>query len=261
MMPRGAELRKGLLASLRGTALGFPAGCLPGMTPALVSFLAYDVEKRASKYPERFGTGVIEGVAAPEAANNAAAQANFIPLLALGIPTAPSLAILLGALMIFGLQPGPQLFTQNKLLVWTVIASMYIGNVMLLVLNLPLVGMWARISLIPYEYLAPGVLVICVIGSYSIRNTMFDVWVTVIFGVLGYYMRKRKWPIAPMVLGFILGPMLEKSFRQSYSMGGFWILLQRPISTGFLLLTLIAIVVLLRYMKPTPEEVLEGTEK
>jgi putative tricarboxylic transport membrane protein len=156
MTPGRAELRRGMLASLRGTALGFPAGLLPGMTPALVSFLAYDVEKRASKHPERFGTGMIEGVAAPEAANNAAAQSNFVPLLALGIPTAPSLAILLGALMIFGLQPGPQLFMQNSTLVWTVIASMYLGNVMLLVLNLPLVGLWARISLIPYEFWPPS---------------------------------------------------------------------------------------------------------
>jgi putative tricarboxylic transport membrane protein len=215
------------------------------------------VEKRASKHPERFGTGVIEGVAAPEAANNAAAQSNFVPLLALGIPTAPSLAILLGALMIYGLQPGPQLFTQNAALVWTVIASMYIGNVMLLVLNLPLVGLWARISLIPYEFLAPVILVVSVVGAYTIRNTIFDIWVALAFGLLGYYMRRTHWPTAPLILGFILGPLLEKSFRQSYSMGGMLIFLQRPISAAFIALTVIGVVVLVKYLKGAPGAVKE----
>jgi putative tricarboxylic transport membrane protein len=260
MTPPWPDIKKGMLATLRATALGFPAGILPGMNTALVAFLNYEVERRVSKYPERFGTGVIEGVAAPEAGNNAAAQAGFIPLLALGIPTSGSMAVLLGALMIYGLQPGPQLFTQNSLLVWTVIASMYVGNVMLLVLNLPLVGLWARISLIPYKYLAPIVLVICVIGSYTPRNTMFDVWVALIFGVLGCYMRAKHWPIAPLILGFILGPMLEKSFRQSISMGGYGVFLHRPIAAGFILVTVIVVVVLVKYLRRVPKEVVGETE-
>ncbi len=257
LTPKWGEMRKGLLASVRATALGFPLGMLPGMVTALVSFLAYEFERRISKDPSRFGTGVIEGVAAPEAANNACAQAGFIPLLALGIPTAPSMAIMLGALMIYGVQPGPQLFSQNALLVWTVIASMYIGNLMLLVLNLPLIGLWARISLIPYKYLAPIVIVVCIIGAYSPRNTMFDVWVALAFGILGCYMRIHQWPIAPLILGFILGPMLEKSLRQSVSMGGFVIFTHRPIAAFFIVATVIMVTVLLRFLRRAPKELME----
>ncbi|MHB9099121.1 MAG: tripartite tricarboxylate transporter permease [Syntrophales bacterium] len=260
MTPKWSEMKKGLLASLRATFVGFPVGLLPGMTTALVAFMCYEVERRVSKDPGRFGTGVIEGVAAPEAGNNAAAQAGFIPLLALGIPTAPSMAILLGALMIYGVQPGPQLFAQDAPLVWTVIASMYVGNVMLLILNLPLVGLWARISLIPYKYLAPVVLVVCVIGAYSPRNTMFDVWVALAFGVLGCYMRVRNWPIAPLILGFILGPMLEKSFRQALSIGGYQIFFTRPISAVLIVTTVVAVVLLLIALKRAPKEALEDTE-
>jgi putative tricarboxylic transport membrane protein len=240
--------------------LGFPAGLLPGMNTALVAFLCYEGERRIAKDPSRFGTGIIEGVAAPEAGNNACSQAGFVPLLALGIPTAPSMAILLGALMIYGVQPGPQLFTQNTLLVWTVIASMYIGNVMLLILNLPLVGLWAKISLIPYKYLAPVVLVICAIGAYSPRNTLFDVWVAFVFGVLGCYMRLKNWPIAPLILGFILGPMFEKSFRQALSIGGIKIFFYHPISAFLILFTVVAVGVLLVALKRAPKEVREDTE-
>jgi putative tricarboxylic transport membrane protein len=257
MMPRGKELKKGLLASLRGTMVGFWPGMLPGMIPALTSFLAYDIEKRVSKYPEKFGTGVIEGVAGPEAANNATAQAGFIPLMTLGIPTGPSMAIILAALMLYGLQPGPMLFHTNKVLVWTVIGSMYIGNVILLILNLPLVGMWARISLIPYKYLAPTILAICVVGAYSPRNTMFDVWVAIGAGILGYIMRKTNWPIAPLILGFILGSMFEQSFRQSLSMGGPMIFFHRPIAMGFFGASIIALVVSLKYVRRVPKEILE----
>jgi len=253
MMPKWSEMKKGLKASIRATLFGFPAGLLPGMNTALVAFMSYDIEKRFSKTPSLFGTGVIEGVAAPEAANNAAAQGGFVPLLALGIPTAPSMAILLGALMIYGLQPGPQLFQQNTTLVWTVIASMYVGNVMLLILNLPLIGLWARISLIPYKYLAPFILVICFLGAYSPRNTIFDVWVALGFGVLGCYMRLKHWPISPMILGFILGPMLEKSFRQAYAMGGLKIFVTEPIAAFFIALTVIAIVILVITLKRVPK--------
>lgn len=260
MTPPWPELKKGLKASLRGTLLGLPLGILPGMVPALSSFLAYDLEKKLSKYPEKFGTGVIEGVAAPEAANNATAQSGFLPLMAFGIPTGPSMAIILAALMMYGLQPGPVLFQVKKEFVWTVIGSMYIGNVMLLLLNLPLVGMWARISLIPYKYLGPTILGICVVGAYSPRNTMFDVWIALAAGILGYAMRKTGWPPAPLILGFILGPMFETSLRQSLSMGGPAIFLQRPIAAGFLILSVVMIIVSVKLLKRVPKEALEDDD-
>lgn len=249
MTPPKKDIKRGLLASIRGTIVGFPLGVLPGMLPGLTSFLAYDLEKRISKSQHRFGKGAIEGVAAPEAANNATAQAGFIPIMTLGIPTSPSTAIILAALMIVGLQPGPVLFETNKEFIWTVIGSMYVGNLLLLILNLPLVGLWARISLIPYKYLAPIVLGISVIGAYSTRNTMFDVWVALGAGILGYLMRKGNWPIAPFILGIILGPMLEQSLRQSLSMGGITIFFHRPVCIFFILLALAMVTIIWRYLK------------
>jgi putative tricarboxylic transport membrane protein len=257
MMPRGKELKKGLLASLRGTALGFPLGLLPGLSPIISSFLAYDLEKKISKHPERFGTGVIEGVAAPEAANNATAQAGFIPLMALGIPTNPVTAIILAALMLYGLKPGPVFFIQSKDFFWTVVGSMYIGNVMLLILNLPLVGLWARVSTIPYRYLAPIILAICTIGAYSSRTAMFDVWVALLAGVVGYIMRRKNWPQAPLLVGFILGDMVEISLRQSLSLGGPLIFFTRPISVVLLVLVAVLAVMSVRFSRRIPEEVLE----
>jgi putative tricarboxylic transport membrane protein len=257
MMPRGKELKKGLVASLRGTVLGFPLGLLPGMNPVISSFLAYDLEKKISKYPEKFGTGVIEGVAAPEAANNATAQAGFIPLMCLGIPTNPVTAIILAALMLYGLKPGPVFFIQNKEFFWTIIGSMYIGNVMLLILNLPLVGLWARVSTIPYKYLAPVILAICTIGAYSSRNTMFDVWVALGAGVVGYFMRKKGWPQAPLLVGFILGDMVEISLRQSLSMGGPLIFFTRPITVVLFILAATLVVLSIKFSKRVPKEVLE----
>ena len=257
MMPRGKELTKGLWASLRGTILGIPLGVLPGVTPGVVAFLSYDLEKKISRYPEKFGTGVIEGVASVEAANNATSQANFIPLMCLGIPTGTSLAIILAALIMYGLKPGPLLFVENKEFVWTVIGSMYIGNVMLLILNLPLVGLWARISTIPYKYLGPGILTICIVGAYAPRNTMFDVWVALAAGILGYIMKKTDWPQAPLMLGFILGPMLELSFRQSLSMGGPTIFFTRYISLAFILMAVAVLVVPLTLLKRVPRDLRE----
>jgi putative tricarboxylic transport membrane protein len=257
MMPRGAELKKGLWASLRGSLIGFPLGVLPGMMPALTSFLAYDLEKRISKYPEKFGTGVIEGVAGPESANNATAQAAFLPLMVFGIPTGPTMAIILGALMIYGLQPGPVLFQTNKPFIWTVIGSMYVGNLMLLILNLPLVGLWARISLIPYKYLGPVILSICVVGAYSPRNTMFDVWVAIGAGVVGYLMKKKGWPLAPLILGFIMGPLFEQALRQSLSMEGPLFVFHRPVSLILTLLSIIMVWVSVKYLRRVPNAVLE----
>ncbi len=257
MMPRGQELRRGILASIRGTIVGFLPGMLPGMLPTLTTFMAYDVEKRISKHPEGFGAGAIEGVAGPEAANNATAQAGFIPLMTLGIPTGPSMAIILVALMMYGLQPGPLLFQTNKQFVWTVVGSMYIGNVILLILNLPLVGLWARISMIPYKFLAPVILAICVVGSYSIRNTLFDVWISIGAGVAGYIMKKYKWPVTPLILGFVLGPMLEQALRQSMPMGGPIIFVKRPITFAFLLFSVVFILASLKYLRRVPRELLE----
>jgi putative tricarboxylic transport membrane protein len=257
MMPRGKELKKGLWSSLRATGLGFPLGLLPGLSPIVSSFLAYDMEKKISKYPEKFGTGVIEGVAAPEAANNATAQSGFIPLMCLGIPTNPVNAIILAALILYGLKPGPVFFVQNKEFVWTVIGSMYLGNVMLLILNLPLVGFWARVSTIPYKYLAPTIMAICVIGSYSSRNAMFDVWVALGAGVVGYLMRKKNWPQAPLLVGFILGDLVEISLRQSLSMGGPLIFFTRTITVVFLLLAVILIIISVKFFKRIPKEILE----
>jgi putative tricarboxylic transport membrane protein len=235
MIPRGALMARGLMASARGTAIGFVLGLLPGMLPALTAYLAYDVEKQISRTPETFGTGMIEGVAAPEAANNATAMAGFIPLLSLGIPTSPALAIMLGTLMINGLTPGPMLFQQQALLVWTVIGSMLIANAVLLILNLPLVGVWARISRVPYHVLGPIVLCICVVGAYAPRNTMFDVWVAILFGIVGYVMRRLAMPLAPLVLGFLLGPMFEQALRQSIALAGTpMIFFSRPISAGLI---------------------------
>jgi putative tricarboxylic transport membrane protein len=243
MMPRGKELARGLWSSLRGTFLGLPLGFFPGVSSVMVTFLAYDIEKKISRSPERFGKGAIEGVGSVEAANNAVAQTNFIPLLSLGIPVGPSTAIILATLLIHGLQPGPLLFIQQKAFVWTIVASMYIGNVMLLILNLPLVGLWARISKIPYKYLAPVILGVCVVGAYSTRSTMMDVWIALAAGVLGYFMKKKNWPIAPLALGMVLGPLVELSIRQAVASGGPAVFFTRPISLAFIILAIVASII------------------
>jgi putative tricarboxylic transport membrane protein len=263
MMPRGEDLKQGLWASIRGTVVGFFPGLIPGMVPALTSFMSYDVEKRVSRHPERFGKGAIAAVAGPEAANNATAMAGFIPLMTLGIPTGASLAIILAALMMYGLQPGPALFITNKTFVWTVIGSMYVGNILLLILNLPLVGLWARISLIPYKILAPIILGVCLVGAYSPRNTMFDVWVALIFGVLGYAMKKKGWPLAPLILGFILGDMFEGAFRQSLSMSGgsLKIFFNRPIALILIIITVVSVILLVKFLRRVPKTLLAEDEK
>lgn len=244
MIPRGKLLTRGMFAAVRGTVIGFVLGLLPGMLPALTAYLAYDVEKQISKTPEKFGTGMIEGVASPEAANNATAMAGFIPLLALGIPTSPALAILLGTLLISGVTPGPMLFEQQPMLIWTVIGSMLIANTVLIVLNLPLVGLWARICLIPYSILGPVILMICVLGAYAPRNTLFDVWVAILFGIIGYIMRRLAMPVSTLVLGFLLGPMFEQALRQSIAMSGSpMVFFERPIPLALIIGTAIVLIV------------------
>jgi putative tricarboxylic transport membrane protein len=224
----------------RGTCLGFFLGIFPGLSPTIATFLSYGVEQRLSKHPERFGTGVIQGVAAPEACNNAAATAGYVPLLSLGIPSNAFNAILMGALMIYGLQPGPLLIKTNPTLFWGVLASMYIGNVMLLVLNLPLIPLWVRILQIPYHLLSVMILVFCFVGAYTINNNIVDVVMTFAFGIFGCLVKKYGFERPPLILAFVLGPLVEKAFRQSmiFSDGSFTIFVTRPISAFFILVTL-----------------------
>ena len=260
LIPRGEELKKGLWASLRGTGIGLLAGLFPGFMPSVVTFISYDIERRVSKHPEKFGTGMIEGVASPEAANNATCQAGFVPLMALGVPTAPIFAMLLASLMIYGLPPGPMLFKQHGDFAWTVVASMYIGNVMLLILNLPLVGIWARLCLVPYRILGPVILGVVFIGAYSIRNSMFDVWTAILFGLIGFLMKRRDWPVAPLILGFILGPMLEQHLRASLqgSGGSLRVFIEQPISAGFIVLGVVLVVMSRRLWSAVGKQEAEG---
>lgn len=258
LIPQGTELKRGILGSVQGSITGFILGLLPGMLPALSAFLSYDVEKKLSRHPEKFGTGVIEGVAAPEAANNATAMAGFIPMIAFGIPTTPQMAIIMAALIMRGLHVGPTLFQENTLFIWTVIASMFIGNVVLLVLNLPLVGLWARLCLVPFKLLVPIILSICLVGVYAVGNSMFDVWTAILFGVIGFVMKERDWPLAPLILGFILGDMIESALRQSLTMSGGspLIFFTRPISLVLILMTIVGMVSLIYLRRRTPASIL-----
>ncbi len=204
---------------LRGTALGFFLGVLPGGSSLISSFVSYALERKLSKHPERFGRGAIEGVAGPESANNSATAGAFVPLLTLGIPSNAVMALLLGALIIFGIQPGPRLVEEQPQLFWGVVASMYVGNAMLLVLNLPLIGMWVQILKVPYPILFPLILLFCLIGAYSLNNSNTEVAIMILFGVIGYFLKKLEYEPAPLILALVLGPMLELSFRQSLAMG------------------------------------------
>jgi putative tricarboxylic transport membrane protein len=219
-------------AIVRGTIVGFLCGILPGGGAVLASFVSYAVEKRFSKHPEKFGTGVIEGVAAPESANNAAAQSSFVPLLSLGIPPNVVMAVLYGGLLIHGIQPGPFLVKDHPDVFWGLVASMYIGNIMLLILNLPLIGMWVKILKVPYTILFPLILLFCLIGVYSVNYAVFDIYLMVIFGCAGYVMKKLDFEPAPLVMAYVLSPILESSFRRSLSLSGgsLTIFFVRPIS-------------------------------
>ena len=245
--PRREEVGPSVKAIIRGTGIGFVLGLIPGVGAVIPTFMAYVVEKRLSKHPERFGTGVLEGVAAPETANNAYANASMVPLFALGVPSSPTIAVLMGAFIINGLTPGPFLFQERPDLVWAVIASFFIGNVMLLALNLPLVGLWAKLLRIPFSYLCVGVLIFCIIGAYSLKQTVFDVWVMLGFGVIGYVLRKLEFPLAPAILAMILGPMMEKSLRTTLEISGgsFAIFLDRPVALALLAIPVIVFAVVL----------------
>jgi len=230
------ELRRSGAPIVRGSFLGFLFGCLPGAGTTLASFMAYAAEKKVSKHSSEFGTGAIEGVAAPESANNSAANANFIPTLTLGVPGGATTAVLLGAFTIYGIQPGPLLFEQQPALVWGLIASFFIGNVMLLVLNLPLAPAFAQILRVPYAFMYPLILTTSFVGAYSMTNSMFSVWVVAVFGLLGYLLKTLDFSVAPLVMGLVLGPMLEKSLSQTMSLGdgSLLILFSHPIAVTIL---------------------------
>src|SRR5512139_420884 len=245
LLPNLRDWATSISAIIRGTILGFFLGIIPGGGAIVASFASYAIEKKVSKNPKEFGKGAIAGVAGPEAANNSAAGGAFIPLLTLGIPANAVMAILLGALMIHGLQPGPLLMTRAPDIFWGTIVSMYIGNGMLLVLNLPLIPLWVMVLRVPYYILYPLILLFCLIGSYSIGNNTGDVLLMLIFGIVGYLMRKFRYDAPPLVLALVLGGELESSLRQSLmlSRGDFSIFVTRPITLGFLIVALLLLVV------------------
>ncbi len=238
LLPTREEWRRILGPILRGTVIGSALGILPGGGAILASFASYSLEKRLSKTPERFGQGAVEGVAGPEAANNAGAQTSFIPMLTLGIPANPVMALMIGALMIQGIQPGPTIVTEQATLFWGVIVSMWIGNVFLLILNLPLIGLWVRMITVPYHLLYPAIVVFSVIGVFSISNTTFDVYLLALFGFIGYVFHKLGCEPTPMLLGFILGPPMEEYLRRALTLseGSATVLVTEPLSALLLLL-------------------------
>jgi putative tricarboxylic transport membrane protein len=240
LWPSHEELREATPAVLRGTGFGAVLGVLPGGGALLSAFAAYTLEKRLSKTPERFGKGAVAGVAAPESANNAGAQTSFIPLLTLGLPSNAVMALMAGAMMIHDIQPGPQVMTANPALFWGLIVSMWIGNLMLLALNLPLIGLWVRLLTVPYRYLYPAILLFCCIGVYSLNNNVFDVALAVFFGLLGYLFLKLGCEPAPLLLAFVLGPQMEEHLRRALllSRGSWSTFVERPISLGLLLAAL-----------------------
>ncbi|MDB6454549.1 tripartite tricarboxylate transporter permease [Falsirhodobacter sp. 20TX0035] len=247
LMPTRADLKRMVAPVTRGTLIGSVLGILPGGGAMLASFAAYALEKKSSKTPERFGKGAIEGVAAPEAANNAGAQTSFIPMLTLGIPSNPVMALMIGALIMQGIQPGPSVIEEQPVLFWGLIVSMWVGNLMLLVLNLPLIGLWVKMISIPYGFLFPAIVAFCAIGVYSLNNATFDIWLMAGFGFAGYLLRKLDCEPAPLLLGFVLGPMLEEHLRRSMlvSRGDATTFFTRPISAILLLLAVLLIVSIL----------------
>jgi putative tricarboxylic transport membrane protein len=236
LMPTKKDLLDSAPAILRGTVLGSLLGILPGGGAVISAFAAYTLEKKISRYPNRFGTGVIEGVAAPESANNAASQTSFIPLLTLGIPPNAVMALMVGAMTIHGIVPGPQVMTKQPDLFWGMIASMWVGNMMLVIINLPLVGIWVRLLRVPYKHLYPMILIFCVIGVYSVNNAPVDVVMTGIFAIVGYWLIKHNFEPAPMLLGFVLGPLMEENLRRAMliARGDATVFVTRPISATLL---------------------------
>jgi putative tricarboxylic transport membrane protein len=244
LLPNRDDIRRMIPPILRGTTIGSLLGILPGAGPVLGSFFAYGLEKRVSKNRHMLGKGAIEGIAGPESANNAAAQTAFIPTLALGIPGSPTMALMLAAMIMYNIQPGPQVMTKNPEIFWGMVVSMWIGNLMLLILNLPLIGLWVRLLSIPYRALFPAILLFCCIGAFSARFTNFDVFLAAGFGFAGYMFRKLECEPAPLILGFVLGPLLEENFRRAliFSQGDYSVFFTQPISAAFLTLAAIMLI-------------------
>jgi TctA family transporter len=247
LWPSREDLRRMVPPMLRGTALGSALGILPGGGAILASFASYTVEKRLSKHPEEFGHGALEGVAGPESANNAGAQTSFIPLLTLGIPANPVMALMVGAMIIQGVVPGPNVAAEQPALFWGIIASMWIGNLMLVILNLPLIGLWVKLLKVPYHILFPIIMAFCSIGVYSVNSNVYDLYAVAGFGLLGYLLMKLRCEPAPLLLGFVLGPMLEENLRRAMILGRGdpTTFLTRPISATLLAITAIVLVVVL----------------
>ena len=246
LWPAGKELREVALPILRATGVGSILGILPGGGALLASFAAYMVEKRLARNQEEFGNGSLKGVAAAESANNAGAQTSFVPMLTLGIPSNPNMAMMIGALMLHGVVAGPALISEKPEIFWGVIASMWIGNLFLLVLNLPLVGLWAKLMLVPYRYMYPAILVFCAIGTYSLTNSVSEIWVLTGFAFFAFVLVKLGCELAPLILAFMLGPMLEENFRRAMMLasGDMSVFLVRPISLTLLLLSLVLIAII-----------------
>ena len=246
LWPSKADFKRMVPSIFRGTTIGSLLGILPGGGATLASFAAYSLEKKTSRYSTEFGQGAIEGVAGPESANNAAAQTSFIPLLTLGIPSNAVMALMVGAMTIHSIQPGPQIMTTNPTLFWGLIASMWIGNLMLVILNLPMIGVWVKLLTIPYKHLYPAILVFCSIGAYTVNNTNFDIFLTAGFGVAGYLLTKLGCEAAPLLLGFVLGPMMEESFLRAMRIAGgdFTVFFASWISLGFLIAAAILVVII-----------------
>jgi putative tricarboxylic transport membrane protein len=242
LMPTRQDFKRMIAPVLRGTAIGSALGILPGSGSILGAFAAYSIEKKVSKNRAQFGKGAIEGVAAPESANNAGAQTSFIPMLTLGIPSNPVMALMVGAMIIQGIQPGPSVITEQPALFWGIVVSMWIGNLFLLILNLPLIGLWVRMIMVPYRLLYPAILVFCAIGVFSLRNSQFDVYMMALFGILGYVFSKLGCEPAPMLLAFILGPLMEEFLRRAMllSRGDPLVFIQRPISATLLAIAALA---------------------
>jgi putative tricarboxylic transport membrane protein len=248
LLPSRREWRESVMPIGRGTVLGFVIGIIPGSAHIISSFVSYAVERKLSKHPEEFGQGAVAGVAGPESANNAATSGAFVPMLALGVPSGPIPAVMLGAMMVHGVSPGPLLIKNQPELFWGFVASMYVGNVVLLVLNLPLVGLFVNLLRVPYAVLYPSILVFCVLGVYAVNGSVVDVWIMLVMGLLGYVLRKLSFETAPIVLGVVLAPMIELSLRQSLAMsdGDYTIFLMRPITTTLLAVGAVLVILSLR---------------
>jgi TctA family transporter len=256
-MPTREDWRRMVAPILRGTAIGSALGVLPGSGSILGAFAAYSIEKKVSRNRAEFGRGAIEGVAAPESANNAGAQTSFIPMLTLGIPSNPVMALMVGAMIIQGIQPGPEVMTKRPDLFWGMIASMWIGNLMLVIINLPMIGIWVKLLTVPYRFLAPAILLFCCIGAYSLQNSTFHVLQVAMFGVLGYIFVRLGCEGAPFLLGLVLGPQMEEYFRRAMllSRGDPMVFIERPISLGLLITTaLLLILMALPSIKKAREE-------